>query len=65
LAGNYRSQGIGSSLIHDAETYVQEIGIQHTLFHVEKSNTEAFRLYERHGYKIFRDDSNRYLMKKD
>ena len=61
----YRSQGIGSSLIHDAEAYAQEIGIQHILFHVEKSNTEAFRLYVRLGYKIFRDDGNRYLMKKD
>ncbi len=61
----YRSQGIGSSLIHDAEAYAQEIGIQHILFHVEKSNTEAFRLYEKLGYKIFRDDGNRYLMKKD
>ena len=61
----YRSQGIGSSLIHEAEAYAQEIGIQHILFHVEKSNTEAFRLYVRLGYKIFRDDDNRYLMKKD
>ena len=61
----YRSQGIGSSLIHDVEVYAQEIGIQHILFHVEKSNTKAFRLYERLGYKIFRDDGNRYLMKKD
>ena len=61
----YRSQGIGSSLIHEAEAYSQEIGIQHILFHVEKSNTEAFRLYERLGYKIFRDDGNRYMMKKD
>ena len=52
-------------LIHDAEAYAQEIGIQHILFHVEKSNTDAFRLYERLGYKIFRDDGNRYMMKKD
>ncbi len=53
-----------SVLIHEAENYAQEIGIQHILFHVEKSNTEAFRLYERLGYKIFRDDGNRYMMKK-
>ncbi|MCR5476204.1 MAG: GNAT family N-acetyltransferase [Lachnospiraceae bacterium] len=61
----YRNRGIGSDLIHEAEVYAQEIGIQHILFHVEKSNTEAFRLYERLGYKIFRDDGNRYMMKKD
>ncbi len=61
----YRDIGIGSALIHEAEVYAQEIGIQHILFHVEKSNTEAFRLHKRLGYKIFRDDGNRYMMKKD
>lgn len=62
---SYRNLGIGSALIHEAENYAQEIGIQNILFHVEKSNTEAFRLYERLGYKVFRDDGNRYMMKKD
>ena len=32
------------------------------LFHVEKTNTSALRLYERLGYKIFRDDGNRMLL---
>ena len=58
----YRNLGIGSALIHEAEKYAQDTGIQHILFHVEKSNTEAFRLYGRLGYTIFRDDGNRYLM---
>lgn len=58
-----RSQGIGTSLIHKAENYAKEIGLTDILFHVEKSNTSAFRLYKRLGYKIFRDDANRYLMK--
>ncbi len=60
----YRSQGIGSALIHEAENYAKEKGVENILFHVEKSNTEAFRLYEKLGYKIFRDDGSRYLMKK-
>ena len=60
---SYRGHGIGSALIHEAETYAYEIGIHHILFHVEKSNTDAFRLYERLGYKVFRDDGNRYMMK--
>lgn len=62
---SYRNLGIGSALIHEAEAYAQEIGIQHILFHVEKSNADAFRLYERLGYKVFRDDGNRYMMIKD
>ena len=46
----------------EAEGYAKEIGIQHILFHVEKSNTKAFQLYERLGYKVYRDDGNRYMM---
>ena len=60
----YRSQGIESALIREAEKYAREIEIPDIVFHVEKSNTEAFRLYERLGYKIFRDDGSRYLMNK-
>lgn len=60
----YRSQGIGSALIREAEKYAREIEIPDIVFHVEKSNAEAFRLYERLGYKIFRDDGSRYLMNK-
>ena len=41
-----------------------ELGLEDILFHVEKTNTSALRLYERLGYKIFRDDGNRYLMKR-
>lgn len=65
VAEKYRRLGIGSALIHEAEAYAQEIGIQHILLHVEKSNTKAFQLYERLGYKIFRDDGNRYMMIND
>ncbi|WP_026662363.1 GNAT family N-acetyltransferase [Butyrivibrio proteoclasticus] len=62
---SYRSHGIGSALIHEAEAYAREIDIQHILFHVEKSNTKAFQLYERLGYKVYRDDGNRYMMIND
>ena len=59
-----RDNGIGTSLIHKAEDYAMELGLEDILFHVEKTNTSALRLYERLGYKIFRDDGNRYLMKR-
>ena len=62
---SYRNLGIGSALIQEAESYAQEIGIQHILFHVEKTNTKAYRLYERLGYKVYRDDGNRYMMIND
>ncbi len=59
-----RGNGIGTSLIHKAEDYAKELGLKDILFHVEKTNTSALRLYERLGYNIFRDDGNRYLMKR-
>ena len=61
----YRGRGIGTSLIRRAEAYSGELGIRHIIFHVEKSNTSAFRLYDRLGYTVHRDDGNRVLMKKD
>ena len=61
----YRSQGIGSALIREAESYARESGIPAVLLHVEKTNHSAMRFYERYGYEIFRDDGHRYLMKKD
>ena len=60
----YRNLGIGSALIREAEIYARKIGIRDIVFHVEKTNTLAFRLYERLGYKVFRDDDSRYLMNK-
>ena len=59
---NRTDGGIGSALIREAEKYAREIGIHTILFHVERSNTAAFQLYERLGDKIYRDDGNRYMM---
>ena len=56
-----RGNGIGTSLTHKAEDYAMELGLsEDILFHVDKNNDSAFRLYERLGYKVFRDDGNRY-----
>ncbi len=61
----YRNKGIGTELIRKAEGYAKEINISTICFHVEKSNTAAFRLYERLGYEIYEDQGNRYLMIKN
>ena len=60
----YRGRGIGTRLIRTAESYAKEIGIEPVVFHVNKTNRGAFRLYERLGYAVYRDDGTRYLMKK-
>lgn len=61
----YRNNGIGTKLISNAEAYATEINIHAIRLHVEKSNTAAFRLYERLGYEIYEDQGNRYLMIKN
>ncbi len=61
----YRNNGIGTNLICNAEAYAKEINVHTILFHVEKSNVAAFRLYERLGYEIYEDQGSRYLMIKN
>ena len=58
----YRNHGIGTQLIRNAESYAKDISIPAICLHVEKSNTAAFRLYERLGYEIYEDQGSRYLM---
>ena len=65
VTADYRSRGIGSALIRAAEAYAEETGSRAVLLHVEKTNPSAIRFYERSGYSVFRDNGNRFLLKKD
>jgi len=58
----YRNNGIGTKMIGDAEAYANGIDIHAVCLHVEKSNTAAFRFYERLGYTILEDQGSRLLM---
>ena len=59
-----RNQGIGTELIHTAEKYAEEIGITKIVFHVEKANEDAYRLYSRLGYSEDADEGSRIRMSK-
>lgn len=61
----YRNKGIGTELIQNAEAYAGELNIHTIRFHVEKTNTEAIKLYKRLGYGVEEDQGNRYLMVKN
>ena len=61
----YRNKGIGSELLRAAEAYADQLGFTAVLLHVEKTNQSAIRFYERSGYSVFRDDGNRFLLKRD
>ena len=62
VTGPYRDRGIGTALIRQAVDYGKEIGLPRVIFHVEKSNRNALRLYERLGFRILRNDGRRWLM---
>ena len=59
-----RNKGIGTKLIHTAEKYAEEIGITKIVFHVEKANEDAYRLYLRLGYSGDADEGSRIRMNK-
>ena len=64
VAEGYRNKGIGTTLIHIAEKYAEEIGITKIVFHVEKANKGAYRLYSRLGYSEDADEGSRIRMNK-
>ena len=64
VAEGYRNKGIGTKLIHAAEKYAEEIGIAKIVFHVEKANKDAHRLYSRLGYIEDADEGSRIRMRK-
>ena len=65
VSERWRNRGIGTKLIKTAEKFAKEIDIHQIVFHVEKSNTSAFRLYERLGYSIMREENTRFCMIKE
>ena len=64
VAEGCRNKGIGTKLIHTAEQYAEEIGITKIMFHVEKTNEDAYRLYLRLGYIEDADEGSRIRMSK-
>ena len=64
VAEGYRNKGIGTKLIQTAEKYAEKIGVTKIVFHVEKTNREAYRLYSRLGYSVDADEGSRIRMNK-
>lgn len=62
VSEKYRCKGIGTKLIKTAEKFAKETDISTVVFHVEKSNRLAFKLYERLGYSIMNDEGTRFRM---
>ncbi len=56
----YRNQGVGSQLIHEAESNLADRGFLRAVISVAKRNVAARRLYERAGYAVFTEDSGNW-----
>ena len=65
VAAGCRNNGIGTNLIHAAEKYAEQIGIPKIVFHVDKENEGAYRLYSRLGYSEIADEGSRIRMSKE
>lgn len=52
--------GIGTHLLHYGEALLHAGGIQSALISAVKSNSRARQLYERLGYRVFREDEGRW-----
>ncbi len=55
-----RSQGIGSQLLREAESRLAALGFERCVISVARTNRAARRLYERHGYQVFAEDSGEW-----
>lgn len=53
----FRGQGIGTSLLHEAEARIVERGIHIATIAAAQDNPGAKRLYERVGYRVYDEDS--------
>jgi ribosomal protein S18 acetylase RimI-like enzyme len=56
----FRNRGIGTRLISRAEEALKERGYKRAIIAVAQHNQDARRLYERHGYSVFRDDPGQW-----
>ncbi len=56
----FHSQGIGTSLMIEAESQILARGYHHITIAAAKNNDTARRLYERLGYEVFMDDQGEW-----
>lgn len=56
----FRGQGIGTSLLEEAECLITERGLRRAVIAVAKDNTAAHRLYTRLGYRVYGEDPGQW-----
>jgi ribosomal protein S18 acetylase RimI-like enzyme len=56
----FQGRGIGSRLLHVADTLLRRRGFQSVTIAVAMDNPDALRLYQRRGFRIFAEDSGEW-----
>lgn len=60
ITPTFRGLGLGTHMVEYAERTLIARGFQHATIAVAKDNPGAFRLYERLGYTVMREDEGRW-----
>lgn len=53
----YRGKGLGTEMIHFCEDFLKDRNFKYATLACERKNVRALRLYERLGYKIFKEEN--------
>ena len=56
----YRGRGLGTAMVLFCEQFLKERGFKHTTIAVEKNNPRALALYEKLGYKTYKDEDTEW-----
>lgn len=56
----FRGRGIGTALLHEAESILRARGYEIATLSVAKDNPDALRLYQRNGYNIYAEDAGQW-----
>ena len=64
LYKGYRGMGIGTALMKEMLLFLKEKGYQGVSLSVQKDNY-AYKMYEKLGFRIFREDKEDYIMLQD
>lgn len=57
-----RGRGIGSALMKKGEEYCEQLGFSAIVLHVEETNMDARRLYEKNGFALLKTDGTRLCL---
>lgn len=62
---DYRGRGLGSHMLAEVDDFLRSRTFRYVTLHVSKTNHQALRLYERHGFRIIAHEAGRWTFPDD